>query len=49
MYKQQIARVESIVKEQNEWRDLCINLIASEQSMSSRARAPRLRLLPSLR
>ncbi len=34
-----IARVEAIVREQNEWRRGCLNLIASEQVMSKRARA----------
>jgi len=39
MYTSHIARVESLVREQEEWRSKCINLIASEQSMSRRARA----------
>ena len=39
MYPQHIGRVESLVTEQNEWRTCCINLIASEQIMSRRARA----------
>ena len=39
MYTSHIARVEALVNEQEEWRRLCINLIASEQSMSRRARA----------
>ena len=39
MYSQHIARVESLVNEQDEWRSACINLIASEQSMSRRARS----------
>jgi len=39
MYAQHIARVESIVGEQEEWRSSCINLIASEQIMSRRARS----------
>ena len=39
MYSGDIARVEAIVREQNEWRGRCLNLIASEQVMSRRARA----------
>jgi len=39
MYTQHIGRVEALVGEQNEWRRFCINLIASEQIMSRRARA----------
>ncbi|MHA1180363.1 MAG: serine hydroxymethyltransferase, partial [Alphaproteobacteria bacterium] len=39
MYSQHISRVESLVVEQEEWRRLCINLIASEQVLSRRARA----------
>ncbi len=39
MFASQIARVEEIVNEQNEWRGHCLNLIASEQVMSRRARA----------
>jgi len=39
MYTQQISRVEEVVREQNDWRGACLNLIASEQSMSRRARA----------
>lgn len=39
MFASQIKRVEEIVAEQNEWRGHCLNLIASEQVMSRRARA----------
>ena len=39
MYRSHIARVESLVDEQENWRRLCVNLIASEQAMSRRARA----------
>ena len=39
MYASHIARVEALVREQEDWRRLCINLIASEQIMSRRARA----------
>ena len=38
MYGAHIERVESLVREQEEWRRGCINLIASEQVMSRRAR-----------
>ena len=49
MYGAHIERVESLVKEQENWRRECINLIASEQVMSNRARAAGLGFLPSLR
>ena len=39
MYSSHIARVESLVQEQEEWRSQCVNLIASEQVMSRRARS----------
>ncbi len=39
MYRSNIERVEQLVKEQESWRSRCINLIASEQVMSRRARA----------
>lgn len=39
MFASQITRVEEIVREQNDWRGHCLNLIASEQVMSRRARA----------
>jgi len=39
MYRSHIERVERLVREQEEWRRSCINLIASEQVMSRRARA----------
>lgn len=38
MYSSHIARVAQIVQEQKDWRSHCINLIASEQVMSRRAR-----------
>jgi len=38
MYTSHLDRVEQLVREQEEWRRLCINLIASEQVMSKRAR-----------
>jgi len=39
MYAADVARVEALVREQEEWRSHCLNLIASEQVMSRRARA----------
>jgi glycine hydroxymethyltransferase len=38
MYERNIARIEALVKEQNEWRGRCINLIASENLTSRRTR-----------
>lgn len=38
MYSSHVSRVEAICREQDEWRNQCINLIASEQVMSRRAR-----------
>jgi len=39
MFTSHIARVESLVQEQEDWRSQCVNLIASEQVMSRRARS----------
>lgn len=39
MYRANIEWAEKMVQEQNEWRSRCVNLIASEQVMSQRARA----------
>lgn len=39
MYRANTLWAEKMVQEQNEWRSRCINLIASEQVMSRRARA----------
>jgi glycine hydroxymethyltransferase len=39
MYSSHIERVESLVQEQEDWRSQCVNLIASEQVMSRRARS----------
>ncbi len=39
MYEKNVDRVEEIVKKQNEWRSHTVNLIASENVMSRRARA----------
>jgi glycine hydroxymethyltransferase len=38
MYSSHVSRVEAICREQDDWRNSCINLIASEQVMSRRAR-----------
>lgn len=39
MYEKKIREVEDLIRQQNEWRMRCINLIASENVMSKRARA----------
>jgi glycine hydroxymethyltransferase len=39
MFRDNVTAVEQLVKEQEEWRSQCLNLIASEQVMSRRARA----------
>jgi glycine hydroxymethyltransferase len=39
MYASRICEVERLIREQDEWRNRCINLIASENVMSRRARA----------
>ncbi|NIQ38701.1 MAG: aminotransferase class I/II-fold pyridoxal phosphate-dependent enzyme [Proteobacteria bacterium] len=39
MYEAKIAEIEGLIRQQNEWRLKCINLIASENVMSRRARA----------
>lgn len=39
MYEKNVERIEELVRQQNEWRSHCINLIASENVMSLRARA----------
>jgi len=38
MYEKNVERIEELVRQQNEWRSHCINLIASENVMSERAR-----------
>lgn len=38
MYERNIAHIEALVKEQNEWRGRCVNLIASENVTSRRVR-----------
>jgi glycine hydroxymethyltransferase len=39
MYEKEVAEVECLIERQNQWRDRCINLIASENVMSHRARS----------
>ena len=38
MYERNVAHIETLVKEQNEWRGTCVNLIASENVTSRRVR-----------
>jgi glycine hydroxymethyltransferase len=38
MYERNVAHIEALVKDQNTWRDSCINLIASENVTSRRVR-----------
>lgn len=39
MYEKRIREIEGLIRQQDEWRMKCINLIASENVMSHRARA----------
>ncbi len=39
MYASKISEIEGLIRQQDEWRNRCINLIASENVMSRRARA----------
>jgi glycine hydroxymethyltransferase len=39
MYADKVSEIEQLIDSQNNWRDRCINLIASENVMSQRARA----------
>ena len=39
MYEKEVAEIENLIQKQNRWRDQCINLIASENVMSQRARS----------
>jgi glycine hydroxymethyltransferase len=39
MYEKEVREVERLIEKQNRWRDRCINLIASENVMSHRARS----------
>ncbi len=38
MYERNVSHIEALVKEQNEWRGRCVNLIASENVTSRRTR-----------
>ncbi len=38
MYEKKVVEVEQLIESQNRWRDTCINLIASENVVSQRAR-----------
>ena len=38
MYEKEVAELEDQIQKQNQWRDECINLIASENILSQRAR-----------
>ena len=39
MYEKEIAGIENLIQKQNRWRDQCINLIASENVVSKKARS----------
>ncbi len=39
MYEKKVSELEQIIQKQNRWRDKCINLIASENVLSHRARS----------
>jgi len=39
MYEKEVAEIEELIQKQDEWRDNCINLIASENVLSRRVRA----------
>lgn len=39
MYEKEVTEVEQLIQKQNQWRDSCINLIASENVLSQRARS----------
>jgi glycine hydroxymethyltransferase len=39
MYQKEVAEIEDLIQKQNRWRDRCINLVASENVMSQRARS----------
>ena len=39
MYEKEVGEIEELIQRQNQWRDTCINLIASENAMSQRARS----------
>jgi hypothetical protein len=39
MYEKEIVEIEHLIQKQSRWKDTCINLIASENVMSQRARS----------
>lgn len=39
MYEKEVAEIEQLIQKQDQWRDKCINLIASENVMSRRVRS----------
>ncbi|MFC1857361.1 serine hydroxymethyltransferase [Thermodesulfobacteriota bacterium] len=39
MYEKEVTEIEQLIQKQNQWRDKCINLIASENVVSKRARS----------
>jgi glycine hydroxymethyltransferase len=39
MYEKEVAEIEHLIQKQNQWRDTCINLVASENVISHRARS----------
>jgi glycine hydroxymethyltransferase len=39
MYDKEVGEIEDLIRRQNQWRNSCINLIASENVMSQRARS----------
>jgi glycine hydroxymethyltransferase len=38
MYERNVGQIEELVRKQNQWRGSCLNLIASENLLSERAR-----------
>ena len=49
MFAKKISEIENLIQKQDEWRCQCINLIASENVLSQRARRGLLGLRASLR
>ena len=39
MYEKEVTEIEELIQKQNRWRENCVNLIASENLVSQRARA----------
>jgi glycine hydroxymethyltransferase len=39
MYEKEVAEIEQLIQKQDQWRDRCINLIASENVMSKKVRS----------